>query len=546
MPKEQFPTGHGIVSTATSPVESAPSQEKRLEHPDYLRLILTAQVYDVARETPLTQAPNLSTRLGRNVLLKREDMQPVFSFKCRGAYNRMFMLSEEEKARGVVACSAGNHAQGVALAAGHLNITATIVMPMLTPDIKVNSVRRLGANVVLFGADFDEAKAECNRLAELNSWTNIPPYDDPYVIAGQGTVGVEILRQAAIADLGAIFVGSGGGGLLAGISAYVKRIAPHVRVIGVETEDAAGMRTSLDAGKRVLLGEVGLFADGAAVRYVGRETFRVCKENVDEVVLVNNDEICAAIKDTFLETRAIVEPAGALALAGLKKWVSKRDPVLPDEDPQSKRKSYIAVLSGANMDFDRLRFVAERAELGEGREAMLSVAIPETPGSFLSLHSVIHPRAISEFSYRYSDPKTADIFISIVTKNRDQEIPGIISRLRDQGMEATDLSKNELAKTHARFMVGGRGTRGAVQDERLISFTFPERPGALRKFLTSLASGWNISLFHYRNIGGDTARVLVGIQVPESESEAFSNFLEQLGYPWVEETDNLVYHRFLR
>ena len=531
---------------------------------DYVRLILTAQVYDVATETPLQVAPNLSARLGNTLLLKREDLQAVFSFKLRGAYNRMCQLSETERVKGVIASSAGNHAQGVALAARKLGIHATIVMPTMTPPIKWKNVRRLGATVLLHGADFDEAKHECARLAAEHGYINIPPYDDPYVIAGQGTVGVEIIRQLSKPrELDAIFVCIGGGGLAAGIVSYVKRLYPSIKVYGVETYDAAAMTYSLLAGKRVSLPRVGLFADGAAVRVVGEETFNVCRELLDGVILVTTDEICAAIKDIFEETRSVVEPAGALSVAGCKKFAQRTGIV---------GERWVSIVSGANMNFDRLRFVAERAVFGEGREVLLTVIIPERPGAFADLYSVIHPRTVSEFAYRYGDPNEAHIFIGFQTATPENispeqaaervlttsgtsvapsihptvtdDVANIISMLSSKGMRAFDASSNDMAKDHARHLVGGRNT---VPNERVFRFSFPERPGALLHFLSCMSGPcWNVSLFHHRNRGGDVSRVLCGIQVPPETEAEFEGFLGNVGFPYVEETGNPIYQYFLR
>ncbi|KAI9205616.1 tryptophan synthase beta subunit-like PLP-dependent enzyme [Polychytrium aggregatum] len=499
-------------------------------YPDYLNLILTARVYDVASETPLQPAHNLSLRIKNNIYLKREDLQPVFSFKLRGAYNRMQQLSEEEKKRGVIACSAGNHAQGVALSATKMGIKATIVMPLATPPIKWRNVKRLGAEVVLFGNDFDEAKTEAARLQQERGLTNIPPYDDPYVIAGQGTIGVELLRQASFGNIDAIFVCVGGGGLAAGVASYIKRLNPSIKIIGVETLDAAGMTTSILAKKRVTLPQVGLFADGAAVRLVGEETFRICEQLLDEMILVSTDEICAAIKDVFEDTRSVLEPAGALSVAGAKKYIQAHG---------CEGKNFITICSGANMNFDRLRFVAERADLGENKEALISVVIPEQPGSFLTLHSVIHPRSVTEFSYRYGDAHEAHIFMSFVVNDRDAELKQIFAELQALGMRAMDASHNELAKAHARYLVGGRKE---VPHERIFRFSFPERPGALNHFLNSVKCPlWNISLFHYRNYGGDVGKVVVGLQVPPDSQADFETFLGELKYPYVEETNNKVY-----
>jgi threonine dehydratase len=510
-------------------------------YPDYLRLILTSRVYDVVTETPVSHAINLSNRLECRVLLKREDLLPVFSFKLRGAYNKMAHLSDSQRWKGVIACSAGNHAQGVAYSARHLKIPATIVMPSGTPAIKHKNVSRLGGAVVLHGQDFDAAKEECHRLEKLHGLTNIAPFDDPYVIAGQGTVGLELLRQTSLRKLEAIFCCVGGGGLIAGIGVYVKRIAPHVKIIGVEAADANAMAKSLQLGKRVLLHEVGLFADGAAVKSVGEETFRLCTEVVDEVITVGTDEICAAIQDVFEDTRSIVEPAGALALAGLKVWASQHP------SPDQKRE-LVAIASGANMNFDRLRFVAERAALGEQKEALLTVTIPERPGSFAQLVESVLPQAVTEFSYRYSStsPQQAHILMGISvtgSASRKADIESLFSRLSSEGMTAIDISDDELAKTHIRYLGGGRSN---VADEKLYTFEFPERPGALAKFLTTMRPGQNISLFHYRNYGGDVGRVLAGIQCPKSEKSQLEGFLKELGYPFKEVSDSLTYKMFLR
>ncbi|KAI6985204.1 Threonine dehydratase [Hortaea werneckii] len=507
-------------------------------YPDYLRLILTAKVYDVIETTPLTPAVNLSNRLESNVLLKREDLLPVFSFKLRGAYNKMAHLSEAERWKGVIACSAGNHAQGVAFSARKLRIPATITMPTGTPAIKHMNVSRMGGNVVLHGGDFDAAKAECGRLSAMHGLTNIPPFDDPYVIAGQGTIGAEILRQADLSKLEAIFCCVGGGGLIAGTGVYVKRIAPHVKIIGVETFDAKALVTSLKAGKRVTLNDVGLFADGAAVKTVGEETFRICSEVVDDVIQVDTDDICAAIKDVFEDTRSILEPAGALSLAGLKKYVERN----PSEDT---RRQLVAVASGANMNFDRLRFVAERAAIGEKKEAILAVTIPERPGAFARLVAAVNPMNVTEFCYRYSNPGSADVLIglSVSASTRQHDIKDLIERLEQDGMTARDLSGDELAKSHIRYLVGGRSN---ADNERLFAFEFPERGGALYKFLTTLQPGFNISLFHYRNYGGDVGKVLAGIQCPPGEEAGLEKFLHDIGYGYKEETDNETYKMFMR
>lgn len=511
--------------------------------PDYLKLILTSKVYEVCQETPMSPAVNLSAKYGTNIFLKREDLQPVFSFKLRGAYNMISHLPSEERWKGVVACSAGNHAQGVAYSAKELNIPATIVMPTATPSIKYKNVDRLGAKVLLHGDNFDAAKSEANRLSKYHGLTNIPPFDNPYVIAGQGTVGLELLRQVNLNQLKAVFCCIGGGGLIAGVGTYIKRIAPHVKIIGVETYDASAMYESLQKGEKVCLDDVGLFADGAAVRVPGDETYRLCKECIDEIVRVSTDEICAAIKDIFQETRSIVEPAGALSVAGLKKYVAER----PNEDHTSS--AYSAVLSGANMNFDRLRFVSERAKLGEGSELFMVATIPERPGAFADLINVIYPRAITEFSYRYSNGQlenpdgVAHIYMSFSVDDAKKEGQKILKELKEQGMSGLDISDDEFSKTHARYLVGGKAK---AENERMFRFEFPERPGALHRFLTGINSKWNISLFHYRNHGSDIAKVLAGIQVPEHENEQFKDFLTSLDYPYVEETDNEAYKLFLK
>ncbi|KAF9349437.1 hypothetical protein BGX26_012261 [Mortierella sp. AD094] len=504
------------------------------QHPDYLRLILTSRCYEILKQSPLTHALNLSARTQNQIYLKREDLQDVFSFKIRGAYNKMAHLSEQEKQRGVIACSAGNHAQGVALAAKTMGIKAIIVMPTPTPEIKSRNVKRLGSTVILHGNNFDEAKAECERLTEAENYTNIPPFDDPYVIAGQGTIGAEILRQHSLEEIDAIFCTVGGGGLIAGVAAYVKRVAPHIKIVGCETVDANAMTMSLRAGYRVELREVGLFADGAAVKIVGEEPFRLCQSFVDEMVEVTNDEICAAIKDIFEDTRSIVEPAGALAVAGCKKYLREH---------KLTNKTCVAVTSGANMNFERLRFVAERSLLGEQKEALISVVIPEHPGEFLKLYMHIHPLMVTEFSYRYeSDRKEAQIFMSFLCNHdRRKELPPIMESIAKDGMKVWDISDDEMAKSHARYMIGGRSK---VEHERMFRFKFPERPGALLQFLEGLKAGWNVSLFHYRNHGSDMGKVLAGLQVPEKDNAEFTKFLARLNYHWVEETNNPLYKQF--
>ncbi|MEO5692240.1 MAG: threonine ammonia-lyase, biosynthetic [Usitatibacter sp.] len=499
----------------------------------YLQRILTAKVYDVAIESPLDPAPALSRRLGNKVLLKREDKQEVFSFKLRGAYNKMAHLKQAELARGVICASAGNHAQGVALAAQRLGAQATIVMPVTTPRIKVSAVAARGAKVVLHGDSYHEASLHAKQLARKQRLTFVHPYDDPLVIAGQGTIGVEILRQHPD-HIDAIFVPVGGGGLIAGIASYVKRISPKTRIVGVEPVDSNAMQASLKAGRRVTLAHVNIFADGVAVKQVGKETFRIARELVDEMVLVDTDEICAAIKDIFEDTRAVVEPSGALGVAGIKRWVERRG---------VEGRSLVAIACGANMNFDRLRFVAERAELGEHREAVLAVTIPERPGSFRALCALLGKRSVTEFNYRYTTGGEAHVFIGVSVASRD-ETRKLVAQLEKSGMRAVDLSDNELAKMHVRHLVGGRS--GEVGGEMLYRFEFPERPGALMNFLNGMGSGWNITLFHYRNHGADVGRVLVGLQVPARERAAFRRFLRDLGYDYVEESRNPAYRLFLR
>jgi threonine dehydratase len=499
---------------------------------DYLARILTAKVYDVARETPLELAPALSARLGNRLYLKREDEQPVFSFKLRGAYNKMANLSRAELARGVIAASAGNHAQGVALAAERLSCKATIVMPVTTPQIKIAAVKARGAGVVLFGDSYSDAYAHALALQKKTRATFVHPYDDPDVIAGQGTIGMEILRQAS-EPIDAIFVAIGGGGLIAGIASYVKRLRPEVKVIGVQPEDSDAMARSVAAGRRVTLPHVGLFADGVAVRRVGKETFRIVRDSVDDIVRVDTDAICAALKDVFEDTRAVLEPAGALAIAGAKAWVAQH---------RVHDRALVAVACGANMNFDRLRFVAERAEVGEQREAILAVTIPERPGSFREFCSTLGRRSITEFNYRYADADVAHLFVGIEVAGRG-ETKKLLAELARRRIAAFDLTDNELAKLHVRHLVGGHAP--AVKDEIVYRFEFPERPGALMKFLDSMSAGWNISLFHYRNHGSDSGRVLVGMQVPAQEKKAFRAFLDRLGYDYAEETENPAYRMFL-
>ncbi|KIA80367.1 threonine dehydratase [Chromobacterium piscinae] len=499
---------------------------------DYLERILTSRVYDVAVETPLELAPNLSRRYGNRILLKREDLQPVFSFKLRGAYNKMARLTPEQRARGVITASAGNHAQGVALSASKLGCEAVIVMPVTTPQIKIDAVRQRGGQVVLSGDSFNEAYLHAVKLAEESCRTYIPPFDDPDVIAGQGTVGMEILRQHPD-DLHAVFVAIGGGGLAAGVASFIKRLKPEVKIIGVQPVDSDAMRQSIEKGERVELKDVGLFADGVAVKLVGEETFRICRELLDEIILVDSDAICAAIKDIFEDTRSIVEPAGALAVAGAKAYVEREG---------CRDQSLVAISCGANMNFDRLRHVSERSELGERREAIIAVTIPEKPGSFKRFCSVIGGRNITEFNYRFADPSIAHVFVGVQIAGRE-DVEKLLNDLRGEELDGIDLTDNELAKLHIRHLVGGHAPQ--LKDERVLRFEFPDRPGALMRFLESMRIDWNISLFHYRNHGADYGRVLVGVQVPAGDAAAFQQFLDTLGYPYIEETDNPAYRLFL-
>ena len=500
---------------------------------DYLERVLKARVYDVAIESPLELAPALSKRLGNRLLIKREDLQPVFSFKLRGAYNKMAGMPKARLKRGVIAASAGNHAQGVALAAQRLGCRAVIVMPVTTPRIKIEAVAARGAQVVLHGDSYSDAYAKAVELRRKRGLVFVHPYDDPDVIAGQGTIGMEILRQHP-GRLDALFVPVGGGGLISGIAAYVKRVRPGVRVIGVEPVDADAMARSLQKGRRVRLDQVGLFADGVAVKQVGKETFRLCRRFVDDMVLVGTDEMCAAIKDVFEDTRAVLEPAGALAVAGAKAWVERHG---------AKGRTLVAVASGANTNFDRLRFIAEEAELGEHREAILAVTIPERPGSFRKFCATLGARNVTEFNYRIAASNDAHVFVGVEVRSRE-ETARIVRNLRRHGLRTLDLSDNEMAKTHVRHMVGGRApfVKDARAPELLYRFEFPERPGALMRFLESMRGDWNISLFHYRNQG---ARVLVGMQVPRDELHQFRVFLRKLGYPYADETRNPAYKLFL-
>lgn len=518
----------------TSPTPLTPS--------DYLTKILTARVYDVAVESALEPAKSLSRRLHNKVLFKREDQQPVFSFKLRGAYNKMANLPPEALQRGVICASAGNHAQGVALGAKKLGCRATIVMPTTTPQLKVDAVAALGGIVVLAGESYSDAYQHSIELQQKHGLTFIHPFDDPDVIAGQGTIAMEMLRQLqklGSSRLDAVFVAIGGGGLISGVANYIKAVRPDIKVIGVHTCDSDAMLQSVQEGHRVELSDVGLFADGTAVKLVGEETFRIARELVDDYVVVDTDAVCAAIKDIFVDTRSIVEPSGALAVAAIKQYVAKH---------KTKGETYAAILCGANMNFDRLRFVAERAVVGEEREALFAITIPEERGSFRRFCEVVDKlpdgaRNVTEFNYRISHQDKAHVFVGLTTKSKG-ESEKIARNFQRNGFDALDLTKDEMAKEHLRHMVGGRSP--LAQDERLLRFVFPERPGALFKFLSLMAPTWNISLFHYRNQGADYGRILVGIQVPPKDSQQFQAFLETLGYPWVEETSNPAYRLFLQ
>lgn len=512
--------------------------KKNLKPADYLKKILTARVYDVAVESALEPAKNLSRRLHNKVLLKREDQQAVFSFKLRGAYNKMAQLTPAQLKKGVICASAGNHAQGVALGAHRLGTRAVIVMPVTTPQVKVDAVKSLGGEVILHGDSYSDAYGHAVKLEKKEGLTFVHPFDDPDVIAGQGTIAMEILRQHQ-GPLDAVFVAIGGGGLISGVANYIKAVRPEVRVIGVQMNDSDAMLRSVNAKKRVTLPDVGLFADGTAVKLVGEETFRVARGLVDEFIVVDTDAVCAAIKDIFVDTRSIVEPSGAMAVAAIKQYAAAK---------KTKGETYAAILCGANMNFDRLRFVAERAEVGEEREALFAVTIPEERGSFRRFCELIGdlpggPRNVTEFNYRISDAKEAHVFVGVTThgKGESQKIAANFGR---HGFETLDLTHDELAKEHVRHMVGGHSS--LARGERLLRFVFPERPGALLKFLSTMKPGWNITLFHYRNQGADYGRILVGLQVPPAEDKAFQAFLGTLGYPYVEETANPVYRLFLR
>ena len=500
----------------------------------YVDRILKAKVYDVAVETALEVAPRLSRRLNNQILFKREDLQPVFSFKIRGAYNKIAQLSAISAQRGVICASAGNHAQGVALAARTRGIPAVIVMPLTTPEIKVQAVADLGGEIILHGDDYDQAYEHATELAHQRQLVFVHPFDDPDVIAGQGTIAMEILRQRHGDDIDAIFVPIGGGGLIAGIAAYAKALYPRIKIIGVEPEDAAGMYESLRAGKRITLDRVGMFADGVAVKRVGEEPFRLAKQFVDEVVLVTTDQICAAIQDIFQDTRSIAEPAGALAVAGVKKYIGREN---------CTGRTFVAINCGANMNFDRLRYVAERADIGAQREALFAVQMPEAPGSFLRFCELLGKRSVTEFNYRYSDVSAAQVFVSLALTQGRAERDAVLAAISAAGFAVKDMTDNEMAKLHVRYMVGGHAQ--GLANERLYRFEFPERPGALLKFLQAIGTQWNVSLFHYRNHGSDHGRVLAGIQVPAASVTDFMLHINELQYAYIEETDNPAYKLFL-
>ena len=500
----------------------------------YIKRILDARVYDVARETPVDEAVLMSRRLNNRVWLKREDLQPVFSFKLRGAYNKMNRLTEAQRARGVVAASAGNHAQGLAMAAQKMHVKATIVMPCTTPQIKVDAVRSRGARVVLHGDSFEEAAAHAAKLVEEKDMIYVHPFDDPDVIAGQGTIGMEIVRQHQ-QPLDALFVPVGGGGLLAGVAAYVKYVWPRTRIVGVEPEDAACLKLAMERGRRAVLPEVGLFADGCAVAQIGKETFRVIRHTVDEVITISTDEMCAAIKDIFEDTRSIAEPAGALALAGLKSYVERTG--VSGQD-------LLAIVSGANTNFDRLRYISERTEIGEHREAVISVTIPERPGSFRAFCSALGRRNITEFNYRYADAGSAQVFVGLSIVPGGEDLAALLADLEGRGYVTEDMTDNEVAKLHIRYMVGGHAPE-AVNNERVYRVEFPERPGALLRFLSGLGERWNISMFHYRNHGAAYGRILLGVQVPRGERRSFEQILSQLNFRYWDESDNRAYQLYL-
>ncbi len=531
MPAGPRPAPATVTTSGAEPARPLSPAARRVAAA-YLQRILTARVYDVARETPLEPARSLSRRLGNQVLLKREDQQPVFSFKLRGAYNKMAQLSPEALASGVICASAGNHAQGVALAARKLGCRAVVVMPVTTPRLKIDAVHNLGGEVVLHGDSYSDAAEHALGLQKEQGLTFVHPFDDPDVIAGQGTVAMEILRQHQ-GPLDAVFVAIGGGGLVSGVAAYLKALRPEIRVIGVQTADSDAMLRSVRSGRRITLPDVGLFSDGTAVKRVGAETFRIARALVDDYVVVDTDAVCAAIKDVFQDTRSVLEPAGALPVAAIKQYVQTH---------RVKGGHFVAITCGANMNFDRLRFVAERAEFGEQREALFAVTIPEERGSFRRFCELIGPRAVTEFNYRISHEQQAHVFVGLAINKRD-EAARIARGFERQGFATLDLTDDELAKEHVRHMVGGRSE--LARQERLFRFQFPERPGALMRFLAAMHPTWNISLFHYRNQGADYGRILVGLQVPAADEAAFSEFLRTLAYPVVEETANPVYSLFL-
>jgi threonine dehydratase len=524
---------HGIFSETPEYRANKANKYLKTMPKTYVKRILDARVYDVAIETPIDEAPLLSSRMGNTVLLKREDLQPVFSFKLRGAYNKMVQLTDAQKKRGVIAASAGNHAQGVALSGTKLGIKATIVMPRTTPQIKVDAVRARGGKVILHGDTYDEASAYARQLVKEKGMTYVHPYDDPDVIAGQGTIGMEILRQHS-GDLDAVFVPVGGGGLCAGVAAYIKYVRPEIKVIAVEPEDAACLDAALKANRRVVLPHVGIFADGVAVAQIGKETFRILKQTVDEVVTISTDEMCAAIKDIFDDTRSISEPAGALALAGLKKYAEKK---------KLKNKTLLAIDSGANTNFDRLRYISERTEIGEKREAVLAVTIPERPGSFKTFCKTIGKRNITEFNYRLADNNEAHIFVGLQVSPEGNDLKTLLRQLKAKKYPVVDMTDNEMAKLHVRHMVGGHAPH--ADDEVVYRFQFPERPGALLDFLNVLGQRWNISMFHYRNHGAAFGRVLVGLQIPKKERKELEKYMNELNYFYREETDNEAYKLFL-
>ncbi len=525
-----------LVAMSSAPARPVRAAAKPLGLPDYLQKILTSRVYDVAIETPLERAKHLSARLGHEVYIKREDTQPVFSFKLRGAYNKMAQLTPKQLAKGVICASAGNHAQGVAMSARKMGCKAVIVMPTTTPQVKIDAVASFGGDnvqIVLHGESYSDAALHAKAMEAKRGFTFVHPFDDPDVIAGQGTVAMEILRQHS-GPIDAIFVAIGGGGLISGVATYIKALRPEIKVIGVQMNDSDAMAQSSRAGKRITLAEVGLFSDGTAVKLVGEETLRLVRKYVDDFVIVNTDAVCAAIKDIYQDTRSIVEPAGALGVAAIKQYAAKHS---------GKNKTYIAINCGANMNFDRLRFVAERADVGEEREALFAVTIPEERGSFKRFCELIGPRSVTEFNYRISDDDKAHVFVGLSTQTKGDS-RRIAKEFDAQGFATVDLTHDELAKTHVRHMVGGRSS--LAEGERLFSFTFPERPGVLMRFLTSMPPTWNISLFHYRNQGGDQGRILVGLQVPRGDARRIGPVLGGLGYAYVEETNNPVYRLFLR